>query len=626
MNYIFGYLFIVLGLFCSSLQAQTAPAPLQVAFLADVHLQDLYGELKGSDFKGVLNPKTGKYTLLRTMDAQLHSTRIYNENYFAFLAALDDIAKRGIHYVALPGDYSDDGQPLHIRGLKGILKEYSEKYGIEFFITTGNHDPSGPFSQDAGKSDFLGEGGRKQAIYSKMGMFEIPGLNELPVVVSPDLAKMGYLGITDQLREFGFYPKSEYLFWATPFSGYTSLDYSYEKAKQAAGLEKRVYEVAPGRTLPDVSYVVEPVKGLWLLALDGNVYPKADLGYNNVLLHKKHLVEWTQKIAAEARKQGKTLIAFSHYPMVDFNDGASPEIKEMMGAGKWQLDRVPRQEVALAFADAGIKVHFGGHMHINDTGVYTSQKGNTLVNIQTPSLAAYIPAYKLLTIRPHQVLEVETVVIAQVPRFDDLFDLYRMEHRFLESQHAQGIWDSTILQTKSYHDFTDFHLRELVRLRFLPDDWPPVLKDFLLPVSGDDLLVLATMNLSVSFDTILKHKERYKQAWNKAEKTVDSKLMKLGLKSSAFKKWNGLDLITDFYRIRNADQLALADIGVDRVRQYQILSKCFFENHPEWQKKDPLQKKLGLFFKILDKFLHDAPADHFLIHLDTGKVQDISSN
>ncbi|WP_069660276.1 metallophosphoesterase family protein [Arcticibacter eurypsychrophilus] len=624
MNRIFYYLFILLCLSTASLQAQKDSASLKVAFLADVHLQDLYGKLEGSDYKGVFNPKTGRYTLLRTMDAQLHSTRIFNENYFAFLAALDDIAKRGIHYVALPGDYSDDGQPLHIRGLQRILKEYSAKYGMEFFITTGNHDPAGPFEQDAGKSDFLGEGGRKQAIYSKEGMFKRSGVNELPVVVSPDLAKMGYLGITDQLREFGFYPKPGYLYWATPFSSYSSSDYNYEKGLKASLLNKRVYEVAPGTIVQDVSYVAEPVKGLWLLALDGNVYPEADLGYNNVLLHKKHLVEWVRKVADEAKKQGKTLIAFSHYPMVDFNDGASPEIAEMMGAGKWQLDRVPRQEVAVAFADAGIKVHFGGHMHINDTGIYTSPKGNTLVNVQTPSLAAYIPAYKLLTIKPNRDLEVETIVIAQVPRFNELFDLYRMEHHLLESQHAPGIWDSTILQTKSYHDFTDYHLRELVRLRFLPEDWPSVLKDFLMPVSGDDLLVLANTDLSVSFDTILKHKERYQQAWKRAEKSVDSAMEKVRLKRNDFKKWNGLDLIADFYKIRSADQLALADIGSDRLKQYRILSKCFFKNHPEWQKKDPLLKKLGLFFKILDKFLHDAPADRFLIHVDTGKVQDLS--
>src|SRR5690606_4518111 len=111
-----------------------------------------------------------------------------------------------------------------------------------------------------------------------------------------------------------------------------------------------------------------------------------------------------------------TLIAFSHYPMVDFNDDASHELKSLFGANKMQLQRVPTEEVAQQFADAGIQIHFGGHMHINDTGVRTTAKGNTLFNIQTPSLAAYMPAYKILTIHSNEEVEVETVVISKAAK------------------------------------------------------------------------------------------------------------------------------------------------------------------------------------------------------------------
>ncbi|HEX7868716.1 MAG TPA: metallophosphoesterase, partial [Chryseobacterium sp.] len=128
---------------------------MKIAFLADVHFQDLHGEFSDSDFRGIENPKTGKKTILRTMDSQLHSTRIFNENYLAFLAALDDIAKRNIKIVALPGDYTDDGQAYNLRGLKKILDEYQKKYQMRFFITTGNHDPVGPFLKQSGKSDFM---------------------------------------------------------------------------------------------------------------------------------------------------------------------------------------------------------------------------------------------------------------------------------------------------------------------------------------------------------------------------------------------------------------------------------------------------------------------------------------
>lgn len=56
----------------------------------------------------------------------------------------------------MPGDFSDDGQAYNLRGLHKILAEYHEKFGIEFYLTTGNHDPVGPFRQEGGKDDFLG--------------------------------------------------------------------------------------------------------------------------------------------------------------------------------------------------------------------------------------------------------------------------------------------------------------------------------------------------------------------------------------------------------------------------------------------------------------------------------------
>ncbi|SHL98253.1 metallophosphoesterase family protein [Flavobacterium chilense] len=637
-KYTLTVLFLILFHVPISAQKQNKLDGTQVAFLSDVHLQDLFGNFSDNDYKGILNPKTGKYTLMRTMASQLHSTRIFNENYFAFIAALEDIAKRKIKYVALPGDYTDDGQPIHVKGLEKILEQYRKKYNIEFFITTGNHDPVGPFAQESGKEDFLGKDGKSQPIYSKEGLYK-PNLTfEQPVVVTADIAKMGYLEITDNLKNFGFYPNKKYKFWATPFSTYTSQNYSFAKASQAALLSNRVYNVAPGFEVPDVSYVVEPVDGLWLMAIDGNVYipkkndgdpkdPKnyseASTGYNNVLSNKKHLIKWVEEISAQAKLQGKTLIAFSHFPMIDFNDDASAEIKELLGPNKWQLNRVPVEEVAQVFADAGLKIHFGGHMHINDTGVRTTAKGNTLVNIQTPSLAAYIPAYKLLTIKKDNHVDIQTITIDQVPGYNELFDLYKMEYQFLESQNAKDIWNIDILKTKNYHDFTDFHLKELVRLRFLADDWPSAFKNFILNVSAEDLLVLSSIESDKDFDVILKNKENFKNEWTAAADKTDKFLSQHNLKKQDF-NWTGYDFLVDFYRFRSADELALADVGTARAQQYKVLSQLFLENHKEDTSKEKLlQNQMRLFLIIFNKFMHEVPADHFSVDLKTGDIKRV---
>ncbi|CUJ88314.1 Uncharacterised protein [Achromobacter sp. 2789STDY5608615] len=109
------------------------PAAIQVAFMPDIHFHDIYADFKDGSFPGIPNPKRGDNATIRTMYAQLTSTRLFNENYFAFLAALDDAVARGVKYIALPGDFSDDGQPVHMRGLVKIMDEYTRKHGIQFF-------------------------------------------------------------------------------------------------------------------------------------------------------------------------------------------------------------------------------------------------------------------------------------------------------------------------------------------------------------------------------------------------------------------------------------------------------------------------------------------------------------
>src|SRR5690606_38976085 len=146
-------------------------------------------------------------------------------------------------------------------------------------------------------------------------------------------------------------------------------------------------------------------------------------GYNNIIEYRHYLIDWVAKVTKEAEKRGKKLIAFSHYPLVDFNDGATEPINKLTIGEKLQVQRVPGEEVAQLFADTGLKIHFGGHMHINDTGIRTTEKGNMLVNIQVPSLAAYLPAYKILTFVKHNRMEVEIIVMYSVPGFDKFFEL-----------------------------------------------------------------------------------------------------------------------------------------------------------------------------------------------------------
>src|SRR5690606_19084061 len=100
-------------------------------------------------------------------------------------------------------------------------------------------------------------------------------------------------------------------------------------------LDKRAYEIGDVGYL-DFTYVVESIEGVWLLGIDGNMYEKigADRfknisdGYHQ-LDKREYLFAWISKVVMEAKLRGKKLIAFGHYPILDFNNGKSDELREL---------------------------------------------------------------------------------------------------------------------------------------------------------------------------------------------------------------------------------------------------------------------------------------------------------
>ena len=652
----------------SSTQVQSSE--LQIAFMPDIHFHDIYADFDDDSFAGLVSARGGKSATIRTMSSQLKSTRLFNENYFALLAALDDIVSRGVKLVALPGDFSDDGQVVHMRGLGKILDRYAEQYGIEFFSAPGNHDPERPYARPAGKADYLGAGGREQRIFSK-GMAECQDYKQnwtvidagypLTTICSEEVKVLGYLGVMAQLEQHGFYPKPNYLYWESPYSQYEYLDYDVNQAQSQASLVQRQYEICHQGTggqyrqahydnclqVPDASYVVEPVDGLWLLAIDANVYVPRDeinagdladpfnfsasgnAGYNKMVSHKAHVMVWIESVVKRAAAMDKQLIAFSHFPMVEFYDQQSNAIETLFGANNFQLVRRPDEAVSQSLAATGLKVHVGGHMHINDTGIKHNKEGQFLFNIQAPSIAAYVPAYKLMTLKTDGDIEVETIVLTHIPRFNELFDHYREEYQYLVKQGANTQWDPGILDATSYAEFTQWHIRELTRQRFLPQEWPIEIRTLLFALTGRDILVLSRLNRPITLAQLTRGEFSLSQLqdthdWEMAVQAAAQDAVGANLDLADFSQWNGFDLAVDFYRLRNADQLALRDINQGRLRQYTLLTRILAEQqHANALTDSVFVKQFGGLFEILDGFRHGLPNDHFMLDMTEGTITDL---
>lgn len=533
-------------------------AQTQIAFISDAHIQDVDGHAER----------------VRSMEAQVQSTRLFNENYYALLAALDDVASRDIRWVVLPGDLTDDGQFFNQQKIKELLNSYARGKGMRFFVTTGNHDPALPLGHAKKNAHFLAADGSR---------------------VTREDSCAGYVSQMECYADFGFFPWKDDRYWESPFTSYTYDKYAYEDACRESVLGKRTYTLCDSLTATDASYLVEPVDGLWLLAIDGGVYlPKemkdgkwsyqgSSAGYNLVLKHKPFLLPWVRKVVEEAQKRHKILVAFSHYPLVDFNDGVSEHVRRMWGDRCFDLHRVPEAEVSEAFLQAGLRLHFAGHMHVNDTGIWEGKNGKHLYNIQVPSIATYVPAYKILTIESDEVFRVETVTLDTVPGFDSLFPLYRAEYQSDSLRGHSPVWNKEILSARTYGEFCDYQFRDLVRLRF-------ILRD-----------------LSESWRVCLDFTgARMLEAVSGEDKSEDAD----------WTGWCMKDLVLDVYRLRYAECLALKDIPETRLAVYRYLfDRARISTFRSAEVE--MVKGLGTLFLA---FLNGEPCQNFVIDLEKDTI------
>jgi len=593
--------------------------PVKIAFLADIHLHDIYAELDSSSNTQKFSlPKDRDNTplLIRSMKAQLGSTRLFNENYFVFKAALDDLVAKNIKLVALPGDFTDDGQPINVQAVEKILNKYTEQHGMQFFVITGNHDPVRPFTIPGGKSNYLQSTGEELAIYSPKHKNCINNKG-ISTVCSNTMEYWGYKEIMQSLAKHGFSPQKGYLYYETPFSTAQNKPWSIESSIKAEQFEKRQLtwcddsQQPKCTSMPDASYLVEPIPGLWLLAIDANVYQpikskdntttyqgSSGAGYNAMSEFKQPVLDWINSVVIRAKLQDKQLVAFSHFPMTDFYDNSSTDIKSLFGDNAFQMKRMPTSKTENMLANTGLQLHFAGHMHINDTGTAKSNTDSVLFNIQVPSLAAYQPAYKLLSLSKEGIATIETVVLDKVPNFNLLFEHYLAEWNYRDKL-KQPNWNKEILKSTSYSQLTDKHLQGVVDSRYLPKEWPQVLVNFMHNTNTNDIAKLAYCDTKSNNNEILNQISRLELI-------------------------TGSTMIYDLYRLRNADDIAV--VPQSRLEAYTLIHQLFESNKDCSAYTSEKPKQLALLFTIIFKMINSEVSGNFSIDLPNNRFVAPSSS
>ena len=146
------------------------------------------------------------------------------------------------------------------------------------------------------------------------------------------------------------------------------------------------YGNAVERDPGSLSYVSEPVSGVWILGIDACQYSPLSLTAGTL---SAGTLTWVKSIIDKSKQQNKILISMMHHGLTEHFSGQSTLFPEYI-ISDWQ-------NISAALADYGLTVVFTGHFHAQDITKITGAKGFSF-DIETGSTVTYSCPYRMVTL------------------------------------------------------------------------------------------------------------------------------------------------------------------------------------------------------------------------------------
>jgi UDP-2,3-diacylglucosamine pyrophosphatase LpxH len=206
---------------------------------------------------------------------------------------------------------------------------------------------------------------------------------------------------------------------ATPVPSVTPEEFT--EIYQEFGFRQALY-----RDSNSLSYVVEPQRGLWLLALDACRYkenikegePITDGAFNAETL------VWIEQMLIKAAEQRKAVMVMMHHNVVEHYKGQEKYF------GEYIVDNF--QEVSQLFATYHARMVFTGHYHAQDiTMVRFPGENKYLLDIETGSLVTYPCPYRKVSVTQTQKLTIRSGCVTAIEGYPTGFQDYA--HSYINS-------------------------------------------------------------------------------------------------------------------------------------------------------------------------------------------------
>ena len=242
-----------------------------------------------------------------------------------------------LKYILIPGDLTKDGEYEAHRVFAEILKEYEDKYDVEFLVTTGNHD----INQEKASSFASG----KQETARRLQATEFPEI----------YADLGYdLAFSRYSEKITGVPNS--LSYAADLE-----DSDGNKTYRLIVIDSCKYTYTPEEADKETSGAITP-----------------------------ECLMWVKGLADDAKEKGITPMVMVHHGLA-----AHMEVEPSITFA-FVLDDY--MSVAEQFASWGIHYSFSGHLHTDDISSVINDDGEVLYDIETASVTGYPCTYREMSI------------------------------------------------------------------------------------------------------------------------------------------------------------------------------------------------------------------------------------
>jgi len=196
------------------------------------------------------------------------------------------------------------------------------------------------------------------------------------------------------------------------------------------------YDEAIARDPASLSYVAEPVDGIWVLGMDACRYSENEGEGHAVTGGRLSAATegWIKARLQEAQAQEKTVFGVMHHGLLEHFQGQ----KLNPISADYVVDDWAR--LSGEFADLGMHIVLTGHFHSNDV-VEKRTSESFLFDIETGSLLTWPCPYRIMRLNSDRTLDITTAVIENI-QYDTGGDAFQ--------DYAYGYLESGMLGLSTY--------------------------------------------------------------------------------------------------------------------------------------------------------------------------------